>query len=401
VGFDVTADDDQVSTLVTAGPPPGRDPRHDAVATEVATRMAEAAAAWLDTLDADQRAVARVGSPGTAAEAERLRWFYTPTDHGGLTLHQQRPAQQDRAMALVASGLSTPAYVSVATVMGLENVLSRSEGFGPGLGRERKRDPGLYYLRVFGEPRGDAPWGWRFGGHHVSLNNLVVDGALRACTPLFLGADPASSPLLGGATLRPFGRVEDLARELVRSLDATSAARAVLLATAPSDIVAGNRARLGDGDQLLRLSQVWRTEFPDAAQWARLVATSDAAEVASGYGPAEHHALALTAAPKGLPASALDTGGRELLRALLDTYLGRAPDGLAPVYDEVALDAVHFAWAGSTEPGEGHYYRLQGPRLLVEYDNTQRGVNHVHSVWRDPEGDFGVDALAAHRARHH
>jgi hypothetical protein len=127
-----------------------------------------------------------------------------------------RPHQQRLAMQVVASALSTPGYVTVGTVIGLENVLDQVEGWGVDWGRERGRDPGMYHLRVFGEPGGQAPWGWRFGGHHVSLNNLVVDGAVRSTTPCFLGTDPATSPLLGGTSLRPLGAVEDLARELVR-----------------------------------------------------------------------------------------------------------------------------------------------------------------------------------------
>src|SRR3954468_18432143 len=205
---------------------------------EVARRMAEAATAWLDGLEPQQRRVAAGAVPADgASDAERRRWFYTPTDHGGPTFHAQRPAQQRAAMRLVASGLSTPGYVTVATVIGLENVLDHAEGFVTRFDRERGRDPGLYYLRVFGEPGERGAWGWRFGGHHVSLNNLVVDGAVVATTPCFLGADPASSPLLGGARLRLLGRVEDLGRELVRSLAPDLAERAVLLPRAPSDIV--------------------------------------------------------------------------------------------------------------------------------------------------------------------
>ena len=140
----------------------------------------------------------------------------TPTDHGGLTLGAQRPAQQRRALELVATGLSAAGYVTVATIIGLENVLDHAEGWSVYWGRERGRDPGLYYLRVFGEPGGT--WGWRFGGHHVSLHNLIVDGLVHSVTPCFLGADPAVSPLLGPEPLRPLGGAEDLARELMRSL---------------------------------------------------------------------------------------------------------------------------------------------------------------------------------------
>ena len=378
----------------------------DGAAREVAARMAEAAAAWLGTLDADQARVATAPVPSAdASDAERRRWFYTPTDHGGLTFHQQRPAQQRAAMRLVATGLSTPAYVTVATIIGLENVLDQVEGFVTRFDRERGRDPGLYYLRVFGHPGGTDPWGWRFGGHHVSLNNLVVDGALAATTPCFLGADPATSPLLGGAVSRPLGRVEDLARELVRSMPADLAARAVLLDRAPSDLVTANRTTVAAGDRALPLAAIWRDErFADPVEQAKLQALSDAIDEAAAYGDPEHAALEYTSVPRGGPAAELDAEQRSVVRALLQTYLDRVPAEVSPLRrydDDAALDAVSFAWAGPTEPGAPHYYRLQGPRLLLEWDNTQRGANHAHSVWRDPEADFGLDVLARHRAAHH
>jgi len=368
--------------------------------------MAEAADAWLDSLTAEQRAVAHGAVPAydDPLDAERRRWFYTPTDHGGLTLHEQRPAQQRAAMRLVATGLSLAGYVTVATTMGLENVLDRVEGFVTRFDRERGRDPGLYYLRVFGEPGGVGPWGWRLGGHHVSLNNLVVDGGLVATTPCFMGADPASAPLLGGAVNRPLARVEDLARELVRSLSPDLAARAVLLDKAPSDFVTANRTTVSAGDQVIPLAGIWRDErFPDDTEQAKLQALSDAIDEAAGFAPDDHRAVEYTTAPKGIPGRDLDSAQRELLLSLLGTYFGRVPDGVSPLasYDDAALDAVHFAWAGPTAPGQPHYYRLQGPRLLIEWDNTQRGANHAHSVWRDPEADFGLDVLAQHRAVHH
>jgi hypothetical protein len=368
--------------------------------------MAAAAAAWLDALDPAQRAVAAGDAPSAdaGADAERRRWFYTPTDHGGLPLGAQRPHQQQLAHRLVAAGLSEAGYVTVATILGLDNVLDRVEGWTVDWGRERGRDPGMYYLRVFGEPGGAAPWGWRFGGHHVSLNNLVVDGAVRSTTPCFFGADPAVSPLLGPAPLRPLGGTEDLARELVLSLDPGRAARAILLDRAPSDIIGGNRSRLADGDQMIHLRDIWRGHFAQPRLDELVIRMGDGAEQASGYDPADHRRLALTSIPKGLPATELDAGQRDLLRALLATYLGRIPDGLSPQADyeeEAALDAVHLAWAGPTGVGKPHYYRLQGPRLLIEYDNTQRHANHAHSVWRDPADDFGYDALGVHLAAFH
>jgi len=390
----------------TTGTTTGREAAREVAAREVAAAMAAAATAWLDALDPAQRALATGSAPSAdaGADAERRRWFYTPTDHGGLPLGAQRPGQQRLAHQLVASGLSMAGYVTVATIVGLDNVLDRVEGWAVDWGRERGRDPGMYYLRVFGEPGGAAPWGWRFGGHHVSLNNLVAGGAVRATTPCFFGADPAVSPLLGPAPLRPLGGAEDLARELVRSLDPGQAARAILLDRAPSDIVGGNRSRLADGDQAMHLRDIWRGHFTEPALDDLVTGMGDAAEQASGYDAADHRRLALTSEPKGLPAAGLGAGQRDLLRALLATYLGRVPDGLSPEPDyqgEAALDTVHLAWAGPTGEGQPHYYRLQGPRLLIEYDNTQRRANHAHSVWRDPVTDFGYDALGEHLAAFH
>ncbi len=377
------------------------DPRH-----QTAAAMAEAAGAWLATLTREQRRTAHWPAPSgdEQADAERRRWFYTPTDHGGLTVHEQQPPQHRAAMRLVATGLSLGGYVTVATTMGLENVLDRVEGFVTRFDRERGRDPGLYYLRIFGEPGSTGAWGWRFGGHHVSLNNLVVDGELVSTTPCFMGADPASAPLLGGAVNRPLARVEDLARELVRSLPADLAPRAVLLDRAPSDLVTANRTTVAPGDQVVPLAAIWRDpRFPDDAEQATLQALSDAIDDAAAYSADDHRTVEYTAAAKGVAGRDLDRSQRELLYAVLGTYFDRVPEGVSPLpsYDDAALDAVHVAWAGSTEPGQPHYYRVQGPRLLIEWDNTQRGANHAHSVWRDPEADFGLDVLARHRARHH
>jgi hypothetical protein len=367
-----------------------------------ADRMADAARAWLASLDDAQRAQA--AWPWEDG-GERLRWFYTPTDHGGLALRDMRPAQQSLAMQLVATGLSRAGYVTVSTIMALENILDQLEGWQVDWGRERGRDPQLYWLRVFGEPGDQGTWSWRFGGHHVSLNLLVVDGQVRATTPCFLGADPAESPLLGPHLLRPLAGAEDLARDLVRSLDEAQADRALLTGVAPVDIVGGNRPRSGDGDRLLPLPDVWRGVFTEPRLAQRVEAMHRGAEDKAGVRPQDHEAVRLTARPKGVAAADLSPAQQEQLRALLDVYLGRLPDELAEreaaKYTGDRLGQVHFAWAGGTERHQSHYYRMQGPRLLVEYDNTQRDVNHIHSVWRDPEDDFGFDALRLHLQNAH
>ena len=184
--------------------------------TDAATRMAEAADLWLGALDDDQRELAQWDFP---ADDERRLWFYTPTDHGGLTVGAMRPTQQQAAMRLLRSGLSRAAYVTATTIMGLENVLDEVERFRQGFGRERGRDPGMYYVRVFGTPGPGATWGWRFGGHHVSVNHTVVDGELGRVDPVLPRrrpgrvAAPRSAPAApAGGRRGPRSRARPLAR---------------------------------------------------------------------------------------------------------------------------------------------------------------------------------------------
>ena len=307
--------------------------------------MAEAAARWLASLDPAQRAKASYPFP---ADQERTRWYYTPTERGGLPLAEMGPVSQRLAHRLVASGLSDGGYATAATIMGLENVLDAREGWRRGYdGRavpHRGRDPQLYFVSVFGEP-GAGPWGWRVGGHHVALNYTIGVGGQVSASPLFLGANPAMARLVGPGVLRPLAAEEDLARELLDALAPDQLKQAMLSPEAPGDILQTNRP-------------------------------------AVRVGP-----------PEGLAAAGMLPQQRGLLAGLLDQYLGRLPAPLAEQEGERAagelLDAVQFGWAGGAAPGQPHYYRIQGPRLLIEYDNVQNGANHVHSVWRDPAGDFG------------
>ena len=365
-----------------------------------AERMAEAASRLLDSLDGEQRSAATWSFP---AQNERTAWFYTPTDHHGLALADMTGTQQRRTHELVASGLSTPGYVTAAAIIGLENVLDQVEGWRADFGRDRGRDPQLYWVAVFGRPAPGGTWGWRFGGHHVSLNFTIVDGEVVGTTPLFFGADPASMPLLGPHPHRPLAGAEDLGRELVRSLTEPQLATALVSPVAPSDIVTGNRSLVADGDGLLPLPLVFRQPLAEPTNRMMREAQATADEV-SGITDAERAALGFTAQPKGVGVDGFSGDQRELLLALIDVYLHRLPDDVAD--DEHAravagFDSLRFAWAGSTEPGRPHYYRLQGATLLVEYDNTQRDVNHVHTVWRDLRTDFGGDALADHYATAH
>ena len=369
----------------------------------VAARMAAAASEFMEALASDQRATAMFA---LGDEAELRRWYYTPTQHGGLALADMDANQQRLAQRLVASGLSAAAQVTASTIMGLENTLDAREG-GRALGypgREgpsRWRDPMMYFLSVFGEP-GGPHWGWRFGGHHVSLHYTIVDGAMITPTPTFFGANPAESSFVGGARLRPLGREEDLARELLRSLDEEQRTTAVISAAAPPDIVQSNRSRVEEG--ALPLRRIMGDAISES--WAeRMWGSRPGEEEALGFGEAERAALRYERRPKGQPAATMRESHRDLLRALIQQYVERMPEEIAAVEASKltgqALDEVHFAWAGGVERGEPHYYRLQGSRFLVEYDNTQNDANHIHSVWRDPDGDFGAEILAQHYARAH
>lgn len=364
--------------------------------------MVDGARAWLDSLSDEQRGRAVAPWP---ADDERHRWYYTPTDHGGLPLADMLPHQQSLAMQLVSAGMSKPGYVTAMTIMGLENVLDQLEGWHVDWGRLRGRDPQMYFLTVFGEPDPQGPWSWRFGGHHVSLQHTIVQRDVLSSSPFFLGADPAESPLLGGHLLRPLGAAEDLARDLVRSFDDEQTALAVISPVAPVDIIGGNRPQLGDGDMLIPLPELWRGHFTDPQLREMVQAIHENAEAKTGFGPKHHEAVKLTKRPKGVAATGLTAEQRDQLRAVLDVFIARIPDDLAEremqKYAGSNLDEVHFAWAGGLERGQPHYYRLQAPRLVAEYDNAQRDVNHIHTVWRDPTNDFADDVLAQHYARYH
>ena len=358
--------------------------------------MAEAANAFLDNLDEEQRSIANWHFP---ADEERLRWYYTPTDHGGLPLSGMRPGQQQLAFKLLAAGLSRPAYVTASTIVGLENVLDELEGWSMHWERERGRDPGLYYVRVFGRPGDLQPWSWRFGGHHLSVHHVVVGGQVRASTPLFLGADPAVSPLLGGGELRPLGVTEDLGREFLASLGKAERELAIVSAVPPFDIVSGNRPKVADGDLPLKLPEIWRGRFEDAT--GELVESLQERLEAGLQIKSEHlEAVRLSLAPKGISGEGLSRSQRDLLRQVVAAYVKRLPDELAAAemakFTDDALRGLAFAWAGGIERGMPHYYRVQGPRLLIEYNNAQRAGNHAHSVCRDPRADLGMDVLGEH-----
>jgi hypothetical protein len=221
---------------------------------------------------------------------------------------------------------------------------------------------------------------------------------------LFFGADPASSPLLGPHPLRPLAGVEDLARELVRSLPDEQRGLAIVSPHAPTDLVGANRPSLSEGDMPIALPQIWRKQF-DGDQGDALHRAQHRLDESTGVTDADLAAMSFSQRPKGLAAAAMGASHREMLDELLRLYVNRLPDDVADEeaakFAGSALDDIHLLWAGTLNPREPHYYRLHGPSILVEYDNSARDANHVHTVWRDPRGDFADDPLARHRAEHH
>lgn len=370
------------------------------MASASANLMAEAAVQLIDSFDRGQRDTACGPFPD---DEERHQWFYTPTDHGGLPLAAMSSAQHRKVHQLVATGLSHAGYVTVAAIMGLENVLDHLEGWSADFDRERGRDPLLYYVTIFGAPGGHGPWGWRFGGHHVSLHYTIVSGEVVSATPNFFGADPADSPLLGPNLHRPLAAIEDLGRELFRTLDDGKRAQALVSGVAPFDLVGSNRPKLTPGDLPRTMEQIWRGR-PHGALSRRLVALQKRIEADLKVTASHLEAASFTERPKGVPTTALNPTEKEILHALIDCYVNRLPDDLADVQAALVsqeFDKLGFLWAGSGERNEPHYYRIQGERLFIEYDNAQRGGNHIHAVWRDLANDFDGDVLVLHYAESH
>ena len=303
--------------------------------------MAEAASRFLAALSPAERAKTSIPFD----DRERFDWGYVPRSRRGIPLKEVDPAKRRLALDLLRTGVSSAGLRKASDIMALETVLRELEGWS-------MRDPELYFVTVFGTPAPGAAWGWRFEGHHLSLNYTVAGGIGLATSPSFFGAHPArveSGPLAG---TRALAGEEDLARELVLSLDPPLRSRATFRSSAPSEIVTGAAEKV---DPL---------------------------------------------APAGIAASEMSADGRTRLRRLLREYLGRMPDDLGAEreakLDAAGFDRIHFAWAGGYRPGEKHYYRLQGPTFLVEYDDTQNDANHIHTVWRDFDGDFGRDLLREH-----
>jgi hypothetical protein len=308
--------------------------------------MANVANAFLTTLTEAQKAKAQMAFN----DEERLKWFFVPQARKGLPMGEMNEAQVTVALELLRTGLSSKGYDKAATIRALEPVLRDLENGNP------IRNSGNYYFSIFGTPAADGTWGWRYEGHHCSQNWTVVGGKAISSSPQFFGSNPAEvldGPLKG---LRALKVEEDLARELVLSLDKTQQGKAIVSAIAPSDIITSNK---------------------------RQVAILE---------------------DNGIAYSALTPTQQGMLLTLIEEYANSLVPELAhermDKVRQAGLPDVKFAWMGSLQKRQGHYYRIQGKTFLIEFDDTQNDANHIHTVWRDFKGDFGIDLLALHYAEY-
>ena len=306
--------------------------------------MRSAALALLAALDDEQRALAALPFEDDAAR----RWLeYRPRHRPGASIARLRETPRKAAHRLLATGLSEHAYAQAMSIIALEEVLDRREQW------RRGRHSNDYWVSVFGDPAGDAPWSWRFEGHHLSVT-MTVAGDRVSPAPVFFGANPACVSYAGRPVSRPLAPEEDLAQVLLDAMTPAERDLAVVSGQAPGDIRTGTSPRAREGIE-----------------------------------------------PLGVAADQLGSGARAVLGELVTLYLDRLPAELAaPEGARLTGADLHFAWEGPMRSSARHYYRIQGDDLLIEYDTTSDG-NHAHTVLRRPRSDFGDDVLAEHYRQAH
>ncbi len=280
---------------------------------------------------------------------QRFQWAYVPQVRKGISWAEMNPAQSAAGQRLLESVLSKEGRAKVESIRQLELVLREIEN------DNMSRDPEKYWFAVYGEPSASGKWGFRYEGHHTSLTFAFERGVEISSTPQFLGSNPGevrSGTKKGTSVLR---KEQELAYKLLDSLSDAQKAEAVLSPTAPADITTANSVRASLKDHL------------------------------------------------GLPTTKLTASQKAMFKSLLQAHsdVQSSPEQARRLKRALSDPEVKFAWLGSIKPGEKHYYRIQGDRFLIEYDNTQNDANHIHTVWRDFEEDFGGDALMEHYAHSH
>ncbi|MEU3509701.1 DUF3500 domain-containing protein [Streptomyces longwoodensis] len=342
-----------------------------------ATAVTFAAMGLYDGLSADQRA--HVLLPQT--DPTRTHWNFLPeSGRHGLPLGELDRHQEALAHRLIAESMSIPAYARVIQVMTNEHVLRELNLPAFGHIAPVFRDARGYFLTFFGQPQPDITWGWRLVGHHLSVNVTVVDGDLLNATPFLLGAEPARF-----GPFRILGEEEDAAFVLLDSLADLQRQQTVIHSKPPADFVTRTVETVGD------------VEYPAYHGVGRRDAMIN---------DEDRRALAyFRAHPRGIRVGDLSPTQRKHFDELLELFVGRARPGVVGFeMDRIAtaggVENLHFAWAGATSIEQPHYFRIQGPVTLVEFDNAEDDANHVHSVWRDPSNDFGADLLIQHHLEH-
>lgn len=311
--------------------------------------LAELADGFLNTLSADLRSKAQF----TFNDAERFNWNFVPIARKGPSFRDFDEKQKSAAISLLRASLSEQGYKKIRGIMELEEILKVIENRGTA---DNYRDPLNYHFSIFGKPSSREEWGWRFEGHHISLNFSSTKGVLISSTPFFLGSNPAIVKSGEQKGLQILKKEEELGFLLLNSLDDKQLKKAHFSEKAPSEIITSNSRKAS----LLNPTGV---EFRD-----------------------------------------LKADQKKIFLNLLDVYIknytSEFSKKLLQNLKKGGMDNLHFAWAGSLKTGSGHYYRIQGNGLLIEYDNTQSNSNHIHTVVRDLTNDFGDDVLKGHYQDH-
>ncbi|HEX6226771.1 MAG TPA: DUF3500 domain-containing protein [Chryseolinea sp.] len=308
------------------------------------------ASAFLNLLEADLKSKVQF----KLDDEERFNWHYVPRFRNGVSLHDLSQPQLDAALNLLKASLSVQGFRKATDVMALENVLREVENRSAD---DSYRDPKKYFFSVFGSPGKDNAWGWRLEGHHISLNFAAVNNQIESSTPSFFGSNPATIPVGKRKGEQILKDESAMGFALVNSFSSRQLQTVVVSESAYSEILSENKRK----------------------------------------------APALT--PTGISYADMNDQQKKLFMTLLDAYVKNYELGFSATLMKkikaAGIENLSFAWAGSLKPGKGHYYRIQGPMLLIEFDNTQNNANHIHSVVRDLTNDFAEDILKEHYLKEH
>ncbi|MEQ6121142.1 DUF3500 domain-containing protein [Reichenbachiella sp. MALMAid0571] len=310
--------------------------------------IVEKAKSLIDSFNPEQKEKAMLDF----SDADRTSWTYLPAQNRrGLPYKQMSSNQKGLVNDFVKVHLSEMGYNKTQEVIALEQVLFELEG-------SSKRDTELYFISFFGNPLKDKVWGWSFEGHHVSLNFTIINGKISS-SPRFLGSNPGEVKEGRKKGLRVLRSEEDLGMKLINSMTEEQKNKAIISPKTYGEVVTASESKvdhLGD---------------------------------------------------KGISVRDFDSSQRKTFDKLLDLYIFYLVDELAnerkKAIEKAGIDNLIFAWAGSLTAGNAHYYRIQSKEFLIEFDNSQNNANHIHTVWRDFDGDFGRDLIKEHyqNSNHH